>query len=677
MRKKVGICAVLLAVFIVAMSVAMVVRADDIVVVIHTPTNTTYGTTSIYINVSAAAYGAIDKVIAEIDGAQNVTLDRYLATNYYTKIHTFSNGHHVMRIFANDTMGASSSSQAVYFTVDTAPPTVTINSPANTTYGYHGIIINATVTDLSPISKVVAQIDGAVNVTLTLSGGYYVNSATPFPWGGHVVQIFANDSLGRMNSAQAVWLNVTPSLEDFPYPFVNTGGDLNMTFVVPSSTPHAPCGGAHTIDVMSAVSMAVTLGRSSDASVYSQYVTMDDYISGYDGSAVSFTALTDRNLIVMAGPGVNQEAYYYNSYKEDGGYAPYGFALPVTLLNNGTDYLQVWPSGKTYMIEYYNTKISADYGVVQLYYDSVNQRYVLLISGLGGDGTKAAAMVVSDYKNYALSGKAVIIKYYDSDLDGFLDTMTIVETVPFGSDSAPPAFRSYFPVPSKAPAVPSGAGLSYYPYPYINTLAAINSTFVVPSSTPHAPCGGAHTIDVMSAVGIAVTLGQSSNSSVYEQYVTMDDYISSYDGSAVSFTALTDRNLVVMAGPGVSQEAYYYNSYKVDGGYAPYGFALPVTLLNNGTDYLQVWPSGNTYMIEYHNLKISADYGVLQSYYDGVHGRYVLLVGGLGGDGTKAASIVLSNFGSYALSGKAVIIKYYDSDLDGFLDTISIVETVP
>jgi hypothetical protein len=286
------------------------------------------------------------------------------------------------------------------------------------------------VSDLSSISKVIAQIDGTTNVTLTLSGGFYVNSATSFTWGNHVIKIFANDSLGHMNSAQTVYFNVTASLEDFPYPFVTSSGALNMTIVVPSSTGHAPCGGAHTIDVMSAVSIAVSLGQSSNSSVYTQYVTMDDYISSYNGTVVSFTALTDRNLVIMAGPGVSQEAYYFNSLKEDGGYPPYGFALPVTLLNNGTDYLQVWSSNKTYKIQHSGGNVTADYGVLQSYYDNTYKRFVLLVGGLGGDGTKAASFVLSNYGSYALSGKAVIIKYYDSNADGFLDTITIVETVP-------------------------------------------------------------------------------------------------------------------------------------------------------------------------------------------------------------------------------------------------------
>ncbi len=434
MDRRLGISTLLLVVLVVLAMVA-VVSANDIVVVINSPANTTYASGSIGINVTASAYGAIDKVIAEIDATTNVTLSRFLSTNYYNATQQIGDGRHVIRIYANDTVGASDSSQVVYFTVDTSPPTVTINSPMNTTYGYHGVRINVTVSDLSPISKVIAQIDGATNVTLTLSGGFYVNSATYFTWGSRSIQIFANDTLGYMNAAQTVWFTVVPSLEDYPYPFVNTLAALNMTIIVPSSGAHPPCGGAHTMDVMSAINIAVSLGQSSNSSVYTNYATMDDYVSVYNESnwQVSFTSLQDRNLIIMAGPGVSQETYYYNDLRDwVNGYLPNYYALPVTMTRygNGTDYLAVWPSGHEYQIEYNGPTKAADYGVVQSYYDKTLNRYVLLAYGLGGDGTFAAAQVLANYKDYNLSGQAVIVKYYDSNADGYLDTISIVETVP-------------------------------------------------------------------------------------------------------------------------------------------------------------------------------------------------------------------------------------------------------
>jgi len=415
------------------LSIFAIVRADGPVVVeIHSPTNSTYTTNSIFINVTASSYSAIDKVIAQIDSSTNITLTRYLFTDCYTATPTINDGYHTIRIFANDSEGNSNSQATVSFTVDAAPPSVTINSPANTTYYYHGIKINATVTDTSPITSVIAMIDGTRNVTLTYSGGFYVNSVQTFALGTHHLRIFAFDSAGNVNSTSTVYFTVCVSLEDYPFPFINSGGALNMTVVVPSSSPHAPCGSAHTMDVMSAVSLGITLGQSSASSVYSQYVTMDDYISTYNPSTfkVSFTALTDRNLVIMGGSGVNQGAFYYNSLKKDGGYPPYSFALPVTLLNNGTDYLQVWTSNKTYKIEYNGTgAMTADYGLLQVYYDDDYGRYILIVSGLGGGGTFAASTVISNYQSYNLYGKAAVIKYYDSNADGYLDAISIVELV--------------------------------------------------------------------------------------------------------------------------------------------------------------------------------------------------------------------------------------------------------
>jgi len=67
--------------------------------------------------------------------------------------------------------------------------------------------------------------------------------------------------------------------------------------------------------------------------------------------------------------------------------------------------------------------------IYELYWDTVNGRWVLLIAGLGGEGTWAAAKVLSTYEDWNLTGTSVIVKYYDSNGDGYLDTITIVEIV--------------------------------------------------------------------------------------------------------------------------------------------------------------------------------------------------------------------------------------------------------
>jgi hypothetical protein len=150
------------------------------------------------------------------------------------------------------------------------------------------------------------------------------------------------------------------------------------------------------------------------------------YISVYDFDAakVSMTDV-DSNLIVIGSPGVDQVTYYYNELMDGEG----DRVLPVLFLRDGLgDFLSVPSSGNVYRIETDGSgNVVADYAVIEIYADV--GRYVLLVYGLGGEGTKAASEVVADYDEWSLSGQAVIVKYFDDDGDGYLDTINIMETV--------------------------------------------------------------------------------------------------------------------------------------------------------------------------------------------------------------------------------------------------------
>jgi hypothetical protein len=108
-------------------------------------------------------------------------------------------------------------------------------------------------------------------------------------------------------------------------------------------------------------------------------------------------------------------------------------ALPVNYVRDVSgDYLYVPSSGHEYRIEINGRgSITADYGVIQIYRDV--SRHILLVYGLGGEGTRAAANVLAEFSSWNLAGIAVIVKYYDSDGDGFLDATSLVE------DVAPPS----------------------------------------------------------------------------------------------------------------------------------------------------------------------------------------------------------------------------------------------
>jgi len=208
------------------------------------------------------------------------------------------------------------------------------------------------------------------------------------------------------------------NLSTFPLPFT-----ANTRIIIPISDPHGPCGKAHTMDTMGGILIANRLGIEggaidTDMDTYS-------YISTYDyGTAKVTMTDTTSNLIVLASPGVNQVTYYYNDLKDGTG----THLLPVYWdRDGGGDYLHVQPSGNEYRIEHDGATVTADYAVIEIYNDG--GRCVLLVYGLGGEGGKAAAKVVANYDQWSLAGRAVVVKYYDGNSDGYLDTIEIVEIV--------------------------------------------------------------------------------------------------------------------------------------------------------------------------------------------------------------------------------------------------------
>lgn len=514
------------------------------------------------------------------------------------------------------------------------------------------------------------------------------------------------------------------SLADLPSPFVTSSGAFNCTIVVASSSPHGPCGAAHTMDVMGAILVGTKVGLSADTGTPTS--TMDDYIATYNHETTQLTMLdTSSNLIVAGGSGVNQITWHYNGLTNES-----GRILPIYFDKdeNGTDHIHVAQSGNSYYIEFDNEgRVSTDYGLIELFHD--NSRFVMILGGLGGAGTWSACKVISSFDEWGLSGSAVVVKYYDSDEDGNLDTINLVEQydstievyysgffpagslfdVSFHHLIAFSAFFSLFLVPFKRRHWKSLRPLRYlllislilfliitsfqqqgilmvfsqsesgvltlsdFPNPFVTSNGMLNSTVVVASSSGHGPSGAAHTMDVMGAILIGAKLGLSADTGTPTS--TMDDYIASYDHEAGTLTMLdTSNNLIVVGGPGVNQITWHYNGLEAETGQ----HVLPMYFEKdeNGTDYIHVEPSGNSYYVEYNAGQVRADYATIQCIYDAANGRYVLLIAGLGGAGTWAAAKVLSTHDSWSLYGKAVVVGYNDSDSDGYLDNIAISEVI-
>jgi len=501
-------------------------------------------------------------------------------------------------------------------------------------------------------------------------------------------------------------------LENLPGPFVSPNGTLNCTVVVASSVGHGPCGGAHTMDVMGAILVGGELGLKTNNGNGTLEATMDDYISTYN-----FTTATvqlgdlSSNLIVIGGPGVNQITWYYNNLRNSSG----DRVLPVYFgkFPNGTDYIYVVATNHSYAIERDGLgRVVADYGVILMFQDG--SRFVLILAGLGGSGTAAACQIISSYDSWNLHGGAAIVKYSDTNGDGLLDTLSVVEEtsgsinlynvaniMSFGLFSAVllpklKALGRRFPSKRRLSrllivlfllAVSQIALIAFsdssspdfytfkeFSHPFVSSGGLMNCTAVVASSVGHGPCGGAHTMDVMGAIMVGARFGMDATGGSLAS--TLDDYISSYDINTgqMNFSSLTS-NLLVVGGPGVNQITWYYNNLRNSSG----DRVLPVYFgkFLNGTDYIYVPSSGHYYTVEYDALgRVSADYGVVTLFYDSTHGWWVLIAAGLGGAGTLAASSLLANYRSWSLFGQAVVVKYSDTNGDGYLDTISLPEFV-
>jgi hypothetical protein len=110
-------------------------------------------------------------------------------------------------VYAADDFGITGSSVLVYFSIDTAPPTISILSPLNQTFQTSSITLVFTVD--TPSSWIGYSIDGQANVTAlgntTLLG---------LPDGAHDILVYANDTSGNMAASNTVHFSTDTTAPD-------------------------------------------------------------------------------------------------------------------------------------------------------------------------------------------------------------------------------------------------------------------------------------------------------------------------------------------------------------------------------------------------------------------------------------------------------------------------------
>ncbi|WP_457554470.1 Ig-like domain-containing protein, partial [Candidatus Pyrohabitans sp.] len=178
---------------------------------IHYPANTTYSTSNVAINISAADPSGVSTVIAEIDGTANVTLTP--SGGYYTgATPALSDGQHSLRVYASDSYGNLNSSEVIYFSVDTTPPAVTFVAPTpanNTLQNYSYVYVNITATEA--LSKAWVEVwTGALTQNYSLNGSAknWYGNLTNLQDGVYHFRVWANDTAGNINKTEAIILRV-------------------------------------------------------------------------------------------------------------------------------------------------------------------------------------------------------------------------------------------------------------------------------------------------------------------------------------------------------------------------------------------------------------------------------------------------------------------------------------
>jgi hypothetical protein len=125
-----------------------------------------------------------------LDGQANVTI---IAN---TTLAELSEGSHTIVVYANDSSGNSWSSETVYFTIDTLPPSISILSPENKTYATADVLLSVAVNEAT--SRMEYSLDGNANVTILGN-----TTLTGLSDGSHVLTVYATDAAGNTGTSRA------------------------------------------------------------------------------------------------------------------------------------------------------------------------------------------------------------------------------------------------------------------------------------------------------------------------------------------------------------------------------------------------------------------------------------------------------------------------------------------
>ncbi len=195
-----------------------IVNVTELVVTPQNPENSSYiNTTSVWANATTNK-GAVGCNVS-LDSGANQTMANSTEINWYKNIDPVSEGSHDLRFFCRDQEGNITSSDFVYFTVDTTEPSLDVDSPVqNNKYQTTTIDINYSASDLY-----------AINCSRSVDGGAFVdigcsNTSVVLGQGEHNITIKVTDQAGNTN------LSVVDFVVDTVAPEISIISPRNQTY---------------------------------------------------------------------------------------------------------------------------------------------------------------------------------------------------------------------------------------------------------------------------------------------------------------------------------------------------------------------------------------------------------------------------------------------------------------
>jgi len=147
-----------------------------------------------------------------------------LNSNYFINFSGLLSGLYYFNATAYDKLGNYNSTETRNVTIilDIIPPNLTIISPLNTTYANSSIFLNYSVSDNFAVNSCWYSLDSGANTTLANCLTLLFSSLSD---GGHKIIVYANDTLGNLNSS-----SISFSIDTTPPQYSNIQSSTPATY---------------------------------------------------------------------------------------------------------------------------------------------------------------------------------------------------------------------------------------------------------------------------------------------------------------------------------------------------------------------------------------------------------------------------------------------------------------